>query len=190
MIQFGSNLCILVRTVLIGITGFMGVESEGSIGSVKWTEVERRKLATQYVLFLNLRITLSLAQTCISFIVFHRAYLYPSNFRSNDWKCPACGVCNKELLPDGEGPKPELPPNELLKLGFAYSPDSAPSPKPARSSPDTPPALPSQAPPIPVASAVANSADEDAHRISRARIDAVIWMLLVVVLAIIARRVL
>ncbi|KNE62585.1 hypothetical protein AMAG_07788 [Allomyces macrogynus ATCC 38327] len=34
-----------IRTVLVGISGFMGVESEGAIGSIKWTDEERARLA-------------------------------------------------------------------------------------------------------------------------------------------------
>ncbi|KAI9223080.1 ubiquitin-conjugating enzyme/RWD-like protein [Blastocladiella britannica] len=37
-----------VRTILVGITGFMATESEGSVGSVKWTDQERLRLAALY----------------------------------------------------------------------------------------------------------------------------------------------
>ncbi|KAJ3363486.1 Ubiquitin-conjugating enzyme E2 J1 [Allomyces javanicus] len=127
-----------IRTVLVGISGFMGVESEGAIGSIKWTDDERARLA------------LASSAWCCSRCNKPNADLLPHPEQ------------------DGEVPNAKDAEADSHHLNFAYSPPSASasatstsapaSPAPSTLSPPPSPPVPSPAPrvsPEPVAPAAA-----------------------------------
>jgi len=43
------NICVLVRTALLAIIGFMPTHGSGAIGSLDYTPEERKVLASKYV---------------------------------------------------------------------------------------------------------------------------------------------
>ncbi|KAL7751257.1 hypothetical protein RI367_003463 [Sorochytrium milnesiophthora] len=45
--EVNTKICLSVRTVLVGLMAFMATESDGAIGSLHWTDGERRALANQ-----------------------------------------------------------------------------------------------------------------------------------------------
>ncbi|KAI9188762.1 hypothetical protein H9P43_000184 [Blastocladiella emersonii ATCC 22665] len=172
-----------IRTILIGLASFMATESDGSVGSIRWNADERLKLAKE----------------------------------SLTWTCKDCGQSNAEILPITGAVRPLPDGGEVHELSFAYKKDeeaakassaSAGASDPEAAAETRPPLSPASAPaavarlsPSPVAARappsprpvaepvpVAVAREPTEHERKLATLDLAIVAVLVVIIAILARK--